>query len=645
MKALNVVFEAPTRWDYLTIKRYLKQGVPVWVVEPFHAYHHRKGFRFYPPALPDFVDELINKGEINLLHTNQLNAREIYRLAADSSVNSGESVYSTYKKEYKDLFNYVCKVLKSPKAENIFKKNLCDKLAEFYSLNILLHRVEKVLPPGPILLYPDTNIRDYYYWKSLFSRSNQDFYDHSGIQFPAHLHIIAFFENFKKYIISISRLVAQTMASGLLSIFRSAHKKDRKSYFYGITIISPFRQLTDNKRGPDFIIDDNKVRADNVVYLPLTNLTDEQKNQLKKIPGEVYYPPKAGYYFSHFTEWKHLLILALRKNFFFRAREITVACNAFFNYFSWLKVMESVKIKHFVTHSDFGINHIGRNLALKQAGVETWYFTDSMNFGANFREEENECAMRHPFWSYLNYDHFVTWTPFLKEYFSTHPESFKETHVVGCLWSGHIQGTGMEACGFKKSEKAFTIVALDTTYTKNSFTSYNEGIAFAEHLLQLTDEISDIQIFLKEKKSRAIHTSLDAVMGPRLLDLYDKMASHQRITVCSNETDPSELMSLSDMVVSFPFTSTTFEALSINKPAVWYDPLGYYINTPYAKAGGVTTHSYNELKLKIEEIKSMERGAYKNPFPKDSPLMDPYRDGKAINRFIELLSSHTGHIN
>lgn len=91
------------------------------------------------------------------------------------------------------------------------------------------------------------------------------------------------------------------------------------------------------------------------------------------------------------------------------------------------------------------------------------------------------------------------------------------------------------------------------------------------------------------------------------------------------------------MVVSFPFTSTTFEALSVNKPAIWHDPLDCYKGTPYAKVGGVMTHSYEELRAKVMEIKNMQINSYHNPIPTNSPLMDPYRDGKAIDRFRELL--------
>jgi polysaccharide biosynthesis PFTS motif protein len=303
--------------------------------------------------------------------------------------------------------------------------------------------------------------------------------------------------------------------------------------------------------------------------------------------------------------------------------------------------MGELSIRHFITHADFGIGHVGRNLALNQASVQTWYFTDSANLGVNL-EKGKKCVTRHPFWSYLYYDHLVTWDAGIAEYYKEHPGSFKETHVVGCLWSEHIQEkeearekASVEA--FKKLDNLFVLSCFDSTYSRNGLASYQEGIAFAEHLLKLIDECPDIYIILKEKKDRNLHYTLDPVLGPKLLEIYDKMSSHSRIKICSNQVDASELISLSDMVVSFPFTSTTFEALSVDKPAVWHDPMGYYRNTPYAEVGSVTTHSYDELKEKVQEIKNMKPGVYQNPIPLDSPLMDPYRDGKAIDRFREKL--------
>lgn len=304
--------------------------------------------------------------------------------------------------------------------------------------------------------------------------------------------------------------------------------------------------------------------------------------------------------------------------------------------------MEKVDISHFITHCDFGISHISRNIALNQAGVQTWYFTDSINHFNNFQEDLLVFNRRHPFWTYHCYDNFVTWSAFIADYFKSHPGSFNKTHIVGCFWSEHIVDKLRvrqlkDRISSKEVDNKFIIAVYDTTYTRNSITSYLEGIAFAEHILRLNDEFDSIHILFKEKKDRNIHSAMDPVNGPKLLNLYNLMSEHPNITFYSDQDDSSLLMSLSDMVISFSFTSTTFEALSANKPAIWHDPMELYRNTPYGKINGITTHNYEELKNFVTKIKNLGQNEYKNPIPTSSPLLDPYRDGKAIERFRDLL--------
>jgi polysaccharide biosynthesis PFTS motif protein len=611
-------------------------------------YHHtsKRIYHGFPDAFPDYVEKYLQEGILKLLPEKMIDGKTIFRETADKAVEVIESVYLEYREEHRELIEYVSDTLKSPTAENIFKKELCNRLAEFYSVNLLLMRIEKVLGSDPILFYPKINVHSYLYLKALISRANLELFEHPNIRFPVQAHITSVLENLKEQLLTFGKLSAQTVASGLLGSVHKMREKTKKNYLYGVSVVAPLRQLTDNQRGPGFIIDNNKISAEDVVYFPIIELNNSQKSNLEKIPGSVYYLPKPGQLFSHFNEWKNLLWLALRNNLMQNGREINIASNTIFNYFRWKRVMEDVGIKHFITHCDFSIEQIGRNIALTQAGVQTWYFTDSMNHGCIWKVENERCGMRLPFWTYLSYDHLITWNELLDQYFKDHPGSFRQIHVVGCLWNEHTNrknkaGNQTANVTFKNMKISFKLVAFDTTYSKNGFASYDEGLVFALHLLKLVDDYSDIHIILKEKKNRNLHSVLDPVIGPKLLGLYKKMGNHPRITTYLDYEDSSELISISDMVISFPFTSTTFEALSVNKPAIWHDPMGYYRDTPYAEVGGVTTHSYEELREKVIEIKNMKPGTYQNPIEIGSPLMDPYRDGKAIDRFRELLISFT----
>ena len=489
-----------------------------------------------------------------------------------------------------------------------------------------------------------SNVQEY--WAdnkmSVVLRSNQDFHEHPDICFPTRARIIGSLEHLWNNLVLTAMLGVQTIGSGLCPWYRK--RANRKSDYLCGTAIMGHRQVWDNERTPDFIIDNEDIKADDVICFPLVSLDKEHVEETKKYSCTMFYPPKRGRLFSHFSKWKTLFLFALQNGLLRNNDEIKAACIIFWSYFRWLRILQSISLRHFISHCDLGIDHIGRNLALNQAGVQTWYFTDSMNFLINFRGEDGTCRMRSPQCCYIYYDHFVTWNGVLEKFFKDHPGAFKRVHVVGCLWSSHIREKvrarrRMQNLASVNIGEQFVVAAFDSTYTRNGITSYVEGLAFAEHLFQLARDFSGILILFKEKKDRSVHGILDPVLGPKLLDIYNNMKAHPRIVMCSARIGTSSPMSVSDIVVSFPFTSTTYEALSSNRPAVWHDPLGYYQTTPYARIGGLTTHSYDELRTKIQEIRATGSDNYQNPIPMDSPLADPYCDGKAVDRFRDLLSS------
>ena len=117
------LYESPTKWDSLFIRKYLKRKVPVWVIEPFHSYHHKKGIRFFPPHIPAYIEDLINHGKISDIRANDIQARSIYIQATDKAVEVVESVYPQYRKKHEGLFKYVSDTVKSPFAENVVIKD------------------------------------------------------------------------------------------------------------------------------------------------------------------------------------------------------------------------------------------------------------------------------------------------------------------------------------------------------------------------------------------------------------------------------------------------------------------------------------------------------------------------------------------
>jgi len=642
-----IVLESFDRYPKRIWERLFATSESVFVIEPFVAYHAKKGkFVAFPNHYPPYADMFIRSGRVRLLPSHRLNGKTIYREAADRAVESVEAVFPTFREQHAELIDYVSKVLRSHEAEYAFKIHLCEKLAEYYSVNLLFHRIEEALTFDTIEMYPDINMGLYGYLQSILRRCGLEGHTHARLHVPVAVHEMDSKEINRRDFLTVFRLAAQTLASGALAWYPRKTAKPPRECPYGISIVSPDRQSRDNRRGPGFLVDGKKIVSDDVAYISTVRLSRGQHKKLSALLGRVHRPPQIGRFFSNFADWKELLLLAAR-NYVRRdvLSLIDVSCATLFRYFSWMHLLSRLKLRHFITHSDFGIHHIGRNIALARNGVQTWYYTDSMNLGVNMQEDYDGCRMRHPYWCFLRYDHFVTWNQFIADYFKAHPGSFRETHVVGCLWSEHIRpdrqaANPVIAPPLPDTENVtFILAVFDTTYSRNGICSYEEGIVFAEHALRLIEEIPDLCILFKEKKAREMHGVLDPDRGRRLMDLYERISRHPRIRFFSRESDSSELIAISDASVSFPFTSTTFEAQSANRPAVWHDPMDYYRKTPYAQRSGIMTHGYEDLKAWVLALKSGDRGTRTPVAPADPCLLDPYQDGRAIDRFRDLLIS------
>ena len=641
---MNIVYERVRAFDRLTIPYHLMRGRKVYVIEPFYIYHHQRNIVFYPDALPGFAMDLVKVRRIFMIQVDSFPVFDIHRGACNKAVENVESVYLVYRKKYARLIEEVIKALKSEDAEDIFKKRLCDRLACFYSFNDFLFTLQKELNQEKFFLYPDIDVYEYRRMKNILKSGLSPYKDDAQVYFPISIYFFQFFLNLCRSISLFLKILAYVVLCGFIFPFRKIFEScvEKKKYIYGVAVMN-VRQLYRNNRGPDFIMDEKKIFSKDMAYLLDITLSENQKSDLAKFSGQLFFLPKPWECRGGLRTWARAVMTFLSFNIFHIADEMFSTAISYFKYFSWKDILRKISLKHFITHCDFGITHISRNIALKQAGVKTWYYTDSMNFGSVFENPIIGQKVLHPFLVYLHYDHFVTWDYFILEYFERHPGRLAHKHVVGCLWSSHSRrytpSPFMEKISLKMKEakSSFLISVFDSSFTKNSFTPYQEGVLFAKHILSIAEENLDVFILFKEKNERSCHKTYDVEFGHQLIELYNVMAKHPRIIFLASEYDSSEAIANSWLVISFPFTSTTYEALSINKLSIWHDAMGYYRQTYYGQIKDVVTHGYQELRDLIVKLKN-QNGVFKNPVPEGSKYLDPYRDGQALDRFRELLT-------
>ncbi len=638
-----IIFDSFQGVDPTALRWLVDTGRSVFVVEPFIAYHRvRAKYAGYPKDFPAFVKGHIKTGKIKLIPAASFDAKTIYVQAADLAVEAVVAVFPSYALKFKNLFEFIQSTLGAETALNAFKNYLSQRLAEFYGLNIFLYRLEKQFPGQDILFFSDVNVRQYHDLADLLRKNRQTCYESTRVSFPSSMERYAFDEQVKNSFFMISVLFVQCLLGFGMDLWRWLDRRSPalKKYKYGITVIAPGRQLKNAYGRADFLVDNEIIHEKEVVYLPLATLSAEQKRILSQLPGNVYEPPNPKRFFSHGVAWLKLFLIGIGNGFPFNGGEMKTAYLILSRYFLWKHTLKQIHFQHLITHCDFGSNHVGRNIALKQAGVETWYFTDSMNIGCSWRQEGINGQMRHPFWTYLTYDHFVTWSEGIKEFFQSHPNDIQQYHVVGCLWSQNDSKSAAPDILRKSMDpdkRFFIIGAFDTTYSLNGYATYEEGILFAQHLLEMVKREEDVVVVLKEKKDRTIHDCLDPDLTPRFLEIYESLAQHPRIKVFSRLANTGELLDSVDMVISFPFTSTTFEALSRRVPALWHDPWGCYQDTPYGKFGQVMTHGFDHLLAKVRQVKTHSREEFFASVDFSSNLMDPFNDRKSVERFRRLL--------
>ncbi|MFH2204169.1 MAG: polysaccharide biosynthesis PFTS motif protein [Elusimicrobiota bacterium] len=622
-----IVIESFAGLDRAMVERWAASSRRVCVIEPFLA-HHKTGERhpWLSATHPDWAEKMIADKQLQLIPISALGERTLYARTAERAVASIDEVYPEYRREHAALIDSVRDALVAPEAEHAFKKLLCERLAVFFSQNLILERLHEHLGAGPILFYPDMSTACYHDLEEIVDRSGCRRFAHPDILFPPELEKRDRRREDLAALKMLLALCAQTAASGLLG-WLTPCRRERREFPYGATLASA-RQLANPRRGPAFFIDGKRIKSRDVAVIPAFNLSAAQRRELERLGGPVVYPPRSGRFFSDFAKWLKLLIAARRGRWTREAAEIRAACVTLFHFTSWTALLKHVSLRHFITHCDFGLHHVGRNIALKQAGVQTWYFSDSMSHGY-VGQAEGE-STRVPFWTYLLYDHFVTWCAACAAYFNTHPGTAMEAHVVGCLWAGPQKKP--PAAG-----RPLRIAVFDTSYARKGNGTYSEGIAFARDILRLAEEMPDTVIDFKEKKPRSTHAQYEPVLGPELVELYQQMDDHPRFRTLPHEADTSDVIAAADIVVSFPFTSTTYEAFCINKPALWHDVLGLYRDSAYRVIPGAVSHSFAELLAAAARAKNGKDAAV-NPFPAESPLMDPFRDGRAVERFRELLT-------
>lgn len=649
MKDRIIVFEEIQNHFRLLLKWYLIRG--------FDIFYYRIGKSCKEKA---WLKRLIQKNLLNKIDDKYNLFNSAIGYYPDLAYQNIDKVFKASLKEER-IVKSLIKLYKDDGICNAFKKTLLGYLQRFYYINFILYKLNEFFPKEKIHFVPTLKkegyrtciltVYEYCFLQNLLLKSHAFYFENRDIIWPIWFNLICKIH----YLLRFIKIQFEGVGFILLSVGSSFKnlllpRTTKKNYKFGVMIISPAHQFANRIRKVDFLIDEEKIKKTDVLFIYGKRLSGNHRLYLQEHRLNF---TDALFYKINFKSFKTILpfTLSLLAYTFRRRRHIFLIESALLQlvcFVIWKSFQDRYHIENLISYCDFGIQSIARNTLLSKSGTRTWYYTDAINWGNFFvcdTNRQNLPLYNHAI-GFLVYDYFVTWSDELINYFKLHLQNIKKHINVGCLWASHIREIrerriktelldNIHRYGFKDGYKLISV--FDSTYLDYTITTYEDGVIFLKGIYHLLEEVPDIFILLKEKKPRDYIQKSSS----ELLFWLKRLEGHPRCYLPFWNMNTSEAIAFSDLTISFPFTSTTFEALSARKKALYYDAAGKFRGTFYDNIEGLVCHSFDELLKRTQEllleIDDSTYNKYLDEFIKFR--VEPYLDGNALTRFRKLLTN------
>jgi len=649
MKKTFIYIERVRFYHYPFIKYWISKGCSIYVFDFKYVGNKTK-----------WLEKLINKGFIS----------STSNYSCENHVLALDSIEKVFARDLGNsrLKNAMVKMYNDVNIEMAYKKILVRQISDFFAVQrFMLNNNEAVSNDVKNILIPDK----YNNILNILVKSGVTTKTVPNCTTPWWAYV----ESYASELVNrISRLmlfftvnIALVFAI-MLKTRTSAHKKPIKHFKYAVLIIYQPLQFRFNKsRNFDFLLDGNSIKKSNTIFISNSNL---DKNLRKKLISEGYNIIDSGIASCiKLTEFNLTLPEGLRlikkfvlygmnnmfSVFFERDYAIFYSTVLLVEYLRWNIVINNVAVSNFISFNDDSINHIGRNILLSQHSCKTWYYehSASMEYIRALKEHEIE-KHKHWLWSFLLYDYYIGWNRMVINHQKQHLQKIKEYFNIGCIWSTLILDSPVKTLEQylqkqnvqKKIDKKYKVISFfDTSFVDGINSNYplKDGVKYYNDILKLLEDMDGVFVIAKEKKSELVYavkkTYIYSLFNKEYSDVLKKMRNHPRVYLSGVDGDQSDIINVSDLVVTYAYSSCTVEALGARKRAIFYDPLGKLYNYYYSAIPDLVAHNYNELKTLVHklvyEFSDADYHSYLDNYV--AGKIEDYLDGKALFRFRELL--------
>lgn len=615
----------------------------------YKIYYIRAPYRIKKNRLFQFIQR--NKAiEQIALAANISNTCGMY---SDAAFDNIETIYKFLSQDR--LIKKAQELYAAKETELAFKKSVINKAAKFYYLNELLRQLKDrfgssercyFIPSPGTERFRTSGDEGYFYLKfrRIVVKSGAGF-TKEGIRFPRWVIFVSSLKWYglylRTYLITIAGML-WFAANFILTLNRKQFQG--KNFKFAIMIVDPKKQFANKIQKVDFLLDDKQINRENTVFMSYQKLTDSQRS----------YMDRHGLFFVDNFDlfiYKNSLKKALIYAFFcfiYRSQDVSIFdtyLKLLVAFVRWDGFSRIYKVDNLISHCDFGLQSLCRNVLLKRhnPNAKTWYYMHSI--GLDLFEGSRKDANRYYAHGFLNYDYYVVWSEIVIDFLRAHHQAVDRYISVGCLWSENTIDLSAQGSNFNylktieevKDFKKYKIVSVfDTTFSDDVTRTQANGLQFLRGIEKLLEDLPKIFVIIKKKKGKAVMSKY----APQILEFYKKLERHPRCHVASSGVESSEIIAVSDLVISFPFTSPTFESLSARKKAIYYDAVDRFRDTFYDRTPGLLCHDYDQLIARTKELlwetSDSQYQDYLDRFIKGK--IEPYLDGKALTRFRKLLS-------
>ena len=383
---------------------------------------------------------------------------------------------------------------------------------------------------------------------------------------------------------------------------------ERRRYDLGVMIIAPERELRDGVRSAGFLTRDPSLQGIRSVYIPHICINDSIRKQYEDRGLEVAaWPERLNIresirLFSAWLLWVPPLVCFW---------QLEVVAHLMRHYIRWQSFISAYELASLVSYTDFSYGHIARNILLHQCGIETWYYSESVNMGKYVTEPKYDSALSFPFWCHLYYRHMIIPNDRIVRYFEAHPNRIGNYHVVGSIWAHDLVRLRtvadrsdywplLRANGYCDDQQL--VVLFDSWFHPDGVNSPDDIVQFAADFAEIVDS-EDLFIVLKQKNPRrSMYGLFNEAECDAVYVAHDLLASMPNGCVLDHTHDASGIAALADLVISFPFTSASYECLCAGIKSVYYDPAAKFRGTYYDQFEGFVIHGRDELNARLRPL-------------------------------------------